>query len=338
MPSFLPLLTMLLPTPERAAVMFALTLAGSVSVSAAPWQKLAPLPESNGGLMGGDVQGAIVVLGGTNWEGGQKNWLKVVHRLDPKTLRWSTLEPLRQPVAYALSGTADGALIVAGGSTGRAIFPGLVRVEKGRVSVRDTFGISVPAVLAAGGIIGDEMVFAGGTDDAANIKGLRRDAFAWNFRTGAQRALPPFPGPGFGIAASAVAGGELLVFGGAAWKDDTQTVVNLAEAHAYSVRSNRWRRLSSFPYPVRGHAAVALDEKHLYIAGGYGGEAGEFLDRAFIYSIAEDRYTPAPPLPYRAGVALVMSGGFVYCIGGEDAMKQRTAAVYRIPVAGLWKP
>jgi N-acetylneuraminic acid mutarotase len=327
------MLTKILPT----AGMFALALSGSIAVAAAPWQKLAPLPESNGGFVVGEVQGAVVVLGGTNWEGGQKNWLKVVHRLDPKTLRWSSLAPLRQPVAYAMSGTADGALIVAGGTMGNAMFPGTVRVEQGAVGVRDTFGIGVPAVLSAGGLIGDELVFAGGTDDAANIKGLRRDAFAWNIRTGAQRALPPYPGRAFGIAASVVAGGELLVFGGAAWKEDTQSVVNLTEAYAYSPRRNAWRRLSPFPYPVRGHAAVALDDQHLYIAGGFGGEAGEFLDRAFVYRIAEDRYTPAPPLPYRAAVGLVISGGFVYCIGGEDQMKQRTAAVYRIAVAELWK-
>lgn len=317
--------------------MLALALVGSVTISAAPWQKLAPLPESNAGFICGEVNGKIFLVGGTNWEGGQKNWLKVVHELDPKTLRWSSLEPLRQPLAYAVAGGHDGALIVAGGTTGSAIFPGMIRIEAGRVGVRETFGISVPSVLAAGGIIGDELVFAGGTDDAANIKGLRRDAYAWNIRTGTQRALPAYPGPGFGIAASVVAHGELMIFAGAAWKDDPLPVVNLTEAYAFSVARNAWRRLRPFPYPVRGLAAVTLDEKHLYLAGGFGGEAGEFLDQAFVYSIDEDRYTPAPPLPYRAFVGLVKSGGFVYCLGGEDAMKHRTAAAYRIAVTELTK-
>ena len=226
---------------------------------------------------------------------------------------------------------------MAGGTTGSAIFPGLVRVEEGRVSIRDTSGITVPAVLSAGGLIGDEFVFAGGTDDAANVKGFRRDAFAWNIRTGGQRALPAYPGPAFGTAGSAVAGDELLVFGGGRWKEETQSVANLTQAFAFSPRRNAWRRLSSLPHPVRGLAAVVLDDKLVYLAGGYAGDPGAFTDRAFVYSIGEDRYTSAPPLPYRAMVGLAKSGGFVYCLGGEDQMKHRTAAVYRIEISELWK-
>ncbi|MBI4624414.1 MAG: hypothetical protein HY736_14515 [Verrucomicrobia bacterium] len=331
------MLTAPYPTIKRAAGMLALALAGTVSTSAAGWQKLAPLPESNGGFVCGDVHGTVFVLGGTNWEGGQKNWLKVVHRLDPETLRWSSLEPLRQPLAYAIAGTTGGVLVVAGGTTGRAPFPGLLRIEDGRVSVRDTFGIAAPAVLSAGGLIGDEFVFAGGTDDAANVKGFRRDAFAWNIRTGRQRALPAYPGPAFGTAGSAVAGDELLVFGGGVWKEETQSVANLTSAYAFSPRRNAWRRLSPLPHPVRGLAAVALDDKHVYLAGGYAGDPGAFTDRAFVYIIGEDRYTPAPPLPYGAMVGLVKSSGFVYCLGGEDQMKHRTAAAYRIELAELWK-
>ena len=44
---------------------------------------------------------------------------------------------------------------------------------------------------------------------------------------------------------------------------------------------------------------------------------------------------PAPPLPYRACVSLVASGDYVYCLGGEDLQKHRSAAVYRVKIAEL---
>lgn len=312
----------------------ALLLAGSVTAAANPWQKLASLPAPNGGLACGDAAGGIVFLGGTNWEAGAtKNWLKTVYQLDPATLRWSSVASLDQPFAYGMDATTGGALVVVGGSTGRAPFPGVIRVENGKLSSLPTGGIGVPAVLSAGGLIGDEIVFVGGTDDAANIQGFGRNTYAWNVRTGGLRTLPPYPGPGFGTAASAVVGGELLVFGGTRWDPATQGVADLAEAYAFSPSRNAWRRLKSFPYALRGHAAVALDDRHVYLGGGY--VNGEFTDKAFIYDVAEDRYTPAPPLPYRAGAHLVRSGDFVYCLGGEDRPKHRSDGAYRAKVAEL---
>lgn len=307
----------------------------SVGLGAAeqPWQELPPLPEPNGGFLCSVVPGGIVVLGGTNWAGGQKNWLTTVHRLDLATLRWSSLEPLPQPLAYALGGVGGSSLIFVGGTTGTAPFQGTVRVAGRKVTSDASHGITIPAVLSAGGQVGDEIICVGGTNDAANVKDFRREAFAWNIQTGQRRTLPPYPGPAFGTAASAVAGDELLVFGGARWDAPTQSVVNLTDAYAFSPRRNAWRRLRPLPSPVRGLAAVPLDAQHLYLAGGYNNDG--FTDEAFIYELAGDRYRPAPRLPHRASVGLVKSGDFVFCLGGEDKMKHRSAAVYRIKVSAL---
>ena len=309
----------------------------SVGLGAAeqPWQQLSPLPEANGGFVSGALPGAIIVVGGTNWTGGQKQWLRTVQRLDLATLRWSSLAPLAQPLAYALGGVDGGGLLFVGGTTGTEAFHGAVRVAGGKITHDSAHGITMPAVLSAGGQVGDELIWVGGTDDAANVKDFRRDAFAWNMLTSERRELRAYPGPAFGTAASAVAGDELFVFGGARWDASTQTVVNLTEAYAFSPRRNTWRRLRSLPSPVRGLAAVTLDAGHVYLGGGYKDGPEGFTDEAFVYDIAEDRYRPATRLPQSASVGLVKSGDFVYCLGGEDKMKHRSAAVYRIKVSAL---
>ena len=319
---------------SNSSKLAALVLAGSVTGHAANWEKLEPLPAPNGGLICGEVGGKIVIIGGTNWETGEKkNWLREVYQLDPATLRWALLASLKQPLAYAVGGNIGAAFVVVGGSTGAAPFAGVVRVENGRVHDQPVGGVPVAAVLSAGGVVGDEIMFSGGTDDAANIKGMGNRTYAWNSRTGALRTLAPAPTVGFGTATSLVVAGQLYVFGGVSWDPKTQAIANLAGVHVYSPASNTWRSLQAMPHPLRGHQAVALDDNLLYIAGGYGPDG--FTDAAFVYDIAGDRYLSAPPLPIPLGTHVLRVGEYVYCFGGEDRIKHRTSAVYRIKVSEL---
>ena len=147
--------------------------------------------------------------------------------------------------------------------------------------------------------------------------------------------MADYPGPAVGLAAAVSVADELFVFGGCRWDGPTQTVINLTDAYAYLPRSNRWRQLAGLPLAVRGHAAVALDDRFIYLAGGYQDSEKGFVDAAFIYDIREDRYAPATRLPYRANVGLVQAGGHVYCLGGEDKLRHRTASCYRIKVEDL---
>ena len=313
-------------------VAFAVNLCG-----AGAWQELPPLPESNGGFVCSDWEGRVLVLGGTNWVDGEKKWLTGVHLFDPVTQRWESLEPLALPLAYALVGSTPSGLLVAGGSTGTEPFKALLRLERGQVIVQDNPILDSPAVVSAGGLVGEELIVVAGTDDTANLAGFRRDAFAWNVRTGEQRVLPPYPGPAMGITCSVVIDDELLVFGGASWDVTTQKVTNLSGAYAFSLGSNSWRNLRAMPLGVRALAAVQLDANRIYLAGGVHNDAEGTTDRAWIYELAEDRYTPALPLPYRAYVGLVLCDGFVYCLGGEDKGRHRTDIVYRVRVSDLVK-
>ena len=295
-----------------------------------PWQSLAPLPEPNAAFAFGRVQRNLVVIGGTNWANGRKNWLRSVHAFDLEKLQWTTLAPLTQPLAYAVAVNRDGGLLAVGGTTGEAPFRGSVLVTPDLTVVEQATGVATPVVLWAGGLAAGRVLFVGGTDSAGHVAGFRRDALAWEPTTGTERPLPPIPGPAFGISTAVAVGDELLVFGGCRPVAGPELVANLAEAWAFSARRNEWRALQPMPQAARGVAAVALGDRYVYLAGGCQNDPVGFTDGACIYDRVADRYYTAPPLPYRAAlVGLVADEDYVYCIAGEPAGQQRTAAVYR---------
>jgi hypothetical protein len=86
--------------------------------------------------------------------------------------------------------------------------------------------------------------------------------------------------------------------------------------------------------PNRGLTAIALDDQHIYLAGGY---TDDFTADAFIYDVKSNTYSKSKALPYAAMVSLVKLDGFVYCLGGEDKKQSRTDKFFRIPVVELLK-
>lgn len=187
-------------------------------------------------------------------------------------------------------------------------------------------------VLTAGGYLGGNYILVGGTDDAANLAGVTRQTHAFELATRTITRRSDFPGKPFAAAASTVARGELFVFGGMNYDPEAKAAVNTNTAYAFSPAKNTWRALKPLAQPNRGLSAVALDETHLYIAGGF---TDNFTAAAVIYDLATDSYRPAKPLPYAAMVGLVKHEGFVYCLGGEDRKQSRTDKFFRIPLGEL---
>ncbi|MDP1586525.1 MAG: kelch repeat-containing protein, partial [Prosthecobacter sp.] len=233
----------------------------------------------------------------------------------PKQKTWKTLDELPEPVAYAVVFQDEQRFGFMGGFNG----------EKTRQSGRNT-------VLAASGVVSGWWIVAGGTDDPANIAGVSRET--WLSGKGDTR-MADYPDKPFAVAASAVAGGELFVFGGMNYDAHTKLPVNTDVAYAFSPKKNTWRPLKRLPQANRGLGSAVLDEGHIYLAGGYAYD--EFTAKAEIYDVRADSYRAAKPLPYAAMVALVKHDGFVYCLGGEDKMKSRSDKFFRIPVAELLK-
>lgn len=321
----------------------------STVAHAADWEKLPPLPAPNGGGICG-VQGSrIVVAGGTNWEGGVKNWLRDVHEFDPATKKWETVKPLEKPAGYAVTFQSrdekgGGLVSFAGGSDGKAALESFVGIDGKQNRFRAVSQLPDELVSCAGGQLGDRDVIVGGTNDAANLAGCVRTVHSLQFQDGnwIVAQLANYPGKPFCTAASAVCGAELFVFGGANWDEKTKDspnagVVNASEAYAFSGITMKWRALRPMPFAARGMAAVALDNERVYLAGGYKSDPEGFTAEAFVYDASADAYSPAKPLPYAASVTLVAHDGFIYCIGGEDMKKHRSDAFFRIKVDALKK-
>lgn len=298
---------------------------------AAGWEKLPPLPKPNGGFTLGAHHGRVVVAGGTNWENGEKAWLNAIHAFDPETKDWTLMRSLSGPIAYAVP-TADGWL---GGSDGRRPVKRRFQHEGESLQARDVPGLPDAVVLSAGGQLGSGIVvLAGGTADAADLKNMVRSAHAVH-PDGRVEPLPDLPGRPFAIAASATIGERLFIFGGAHWDEATQAVQNTAAAFVFDLEARTWKPLPPFPFPVRGLAAAALDDRHIYLAGGYQNDVEGFTDKAFVFDTETGICHPAPPLPYAAMVGLVLCEGQLYCLGGEDLPRSRTDRCYRIPAAAL---
>lgn len=289
------------------------------SFAADGWQRLPAMPEPSGGFVCGEEEGRLVIAGGTNWRDGMKRHLTTRHIFDPVKMAWEAGAALPEPIAYAVSGSASGRLVWAGGTNG----------ERG---VRRVPSMPAEVILSAGGVIGDEIVFVGGTDDVAELAHLTRGAFSLNTKTDAVTKLPEYPGKAFGTAASATIGARLFIFGGVNW---TGEVANSSEAYVLSLAAREWKKLKPLPFAVRGLTAAALNDRLIYLGGGYKNDAEEFTDEAFLYDAQSDTYTPAARLPYRGMVGLVKCGEFLYCFGGEDRKKSRTDQCFRIRIAEL---
>jgi N-acetylneuraminic acid mutarotase len=298
---------------------------------AAEWERIASLPEPNAGFVCGAIGGEIAIIGGTNWEGGTKRWLKAVHVYSPAANMWRTVRPLEAPCAYAGSGVTDAKLVFAGGSSGETTHDRLYTFNANFIATELT--IQRGAVYAAGAVIANELFVAGGAAAQDQLSALSNAAMAIDLRTGQMRELAPVPGPGLGISASAACGGKLYVFGGARWDADAGEARNLSTASVYDPHSDEWRQLPTLPRANRGLTAVALDDHRILIGGGYADEA--FTDEAFLFDTSSPAYVRSIPLPYPAMVALVICGEHLYCLGGEDEKKHRTAACYRIPLSAF---
>ena len=303
-------------------------------VQAAGWEKRAPLPEPAGGFAAGAIQGRIVTLGGVTWRGDTKVWLDRIWSYDPAANTWTDQGRFEAPLGYPVIGYDRDAFWIAGGSSGPASHRALWRIDASR-RPRRVAELDRPFVIAAGARLGESLYVVGGTDDQAQTDHLTNAAYAIDLRSGRTTRLPDYPEAGLITGTAAAARGMVCVFGGARWDAAAKGVVNHATAHAYLPREQRWQALPPLPYPVRGLAAVALDDRFILVAGGYRTAEIGFVTDALRFDAQTKTYAPAPPLPYAAMVTLVADGEWVYCLGGEDRMRHRTDAVYRIRKAEL---
>lgn len=312
---------------KLALLLFTLVVRANFAI--ADWERIAPLPEENGGFACGALGGEIVILGGTNWRDGVKHWLRRIHAYDPAKNRWREIGALDEPLAYAAVGRDAETLWFTGGSSGAATHR-VVRKMGADFAVKREHTLDAGTVLGGGALVGATLYTLGGTDDMNQLARATRALLAVDLRTGKTTRLADYPEPAFMIGAFAACGDRLFAFGGARWDAESNAVANLSAAHAWSPAAQRWEKLPPLPHAIRGITAVTLDDRRIFLAGGYTTDAEGFTDEALIFDVKALRYLPTKPLPIKAMVGLVRNGEWLYCLGGEDRKQHRTDAAFRI--------
>jgi hypothetical protein len=301
----------------------------------AGWEQLPPLPTPNGGFACGVVDKKIVVVGGTNWKEGTKRWLDGIWVFDLKSQKWEAHGKLPHPLAYAVASEWNGDLLIAGGTTGTQPRREVWRIDRSLKLTR-IGELKDDAVLAAGGVVGKDLFLLGGCVDPSKLTGFYGRGVRVKLDRDDISALQPPGSALFALAASAVVGRKLFLFGGVT-PAPTNEIGNLSAAWALDVGKDKWRGLHPCPIAVRGVAAVKLDEHKILIAGGYGGQPEGFTAAAFIYDTKRDAYAKTMDLQIAALLGLARAGDFVYSLGGEDKGRHRTDACLRVKAAELLK-
>ncbi|MBC8120466.1 MAG: hypothetical protein H7Y22_01355 [Gemmatimonadaceae bacterium] len=119
---------------------------------------------------------------------------------------------------------------------------------------------------------------------------------------------------------------KLYVFGG--FVDGALTTTKRSDV--YDSSTNTWRRIADLPELIT-HAAVVVDGQSIYLIGGYvGNSPGVSTSHVWKYSIPNNTWSAAPPLPaIRGAGAAVRLGRNLHYFGGAVRTASQPVGVDR---------
>ena len=129
--------------------------------------------------------------------------------------------------------------------------------------------------------------------------------------------------------AAAVAAREIVTVGGL-----VESGGNTARADAYSIATDRWRRLPDLPVAV-DHAAAASANGRVYVAGGYGGDRSPLKT---VFVLERGAWRALAELPdARGAAAAAVAGGKLYVVGGIDGRGGLARVAFALDLrSGRW--
>lgn len=301
-------------------------LMSTLLVRAVEWEVLPSLPEGSGNFVCGTLRGDLVLLGGIGWQDDVKQWRDTIWQFDTTTTQWREAGRLPWPVAYAAFGETREGVYFAGGSDGQKMH-GTLHFFNQEFELQPVARITAPLCYSGFAIADRKLLVVGGGTDPNDLKTLTNLCYTVNLRDGKTTLLPEYPGGKLLVPGAAAVGEGFYVFGGAAWDAANNRAINTDSAFAYSPGKKKWKAIKSCPFPVRGLASCVLADRYILLGGGY---ADAFTDFAVLYDTETDSYLDTRPLPSKAMANFIKAGDFIYWVGGEHAMRQRSDAVYRI--------
>src|ERR1700682_2676203 len=90
-------------------------LMASVAVSSLTWTDRAPMPLPRAGYMAGELDGKLVVAGGSYWQDGKKHWSARTDYFDPAKNEWQPGAQMPEIMSDAACVAFQGSLYTFGG-------------------------------------------------------------------------------------------------------------------------------------------------------------------------------------------------------------------------------
>ena len=278
------------------------------------------MPRPQAGGAAGFIGGELIVAGGTAWDGETKLWLKEVQIYSPARNDWRPGPALPVALAYGPFVHSSNELEVFGGTDGKKVHRESWKLSASKTAWESTGEAPADVLLGAAARSGGDVFVMGGCPDAADL--TRCSDAVWRRGSGIWHRVSTLPGGPVALSAIAAVGGQIYVFGGCSMPS-AGNVLNHAQAYRYDPRKNTWTALHSLPAANRGLSAVALDDRHIYLLGGYG---TTFSADVLVYDTQADTYGYSASLPVQLmATPFVRDGRTLYGAGGEDRPKGRSA-------------
>ncbi len=319
----------------KTGISLAATCALAAAATGMFWKPRHALPEGVAGGAAGVLHRQIVYAGGTTWREGKKIWLSVSRVYDPERDVWLDGPALPEPVAYGPVITSPHGIEILGGINGEGPSRNVWRLSSPSAHWEQVATLSFPSALAAAALVNGNVHVFGGCPDIVNLANCANTVMTRDGK-GNWHKSSEFPDGAVALAASAVVGEHVYLFGGCQ-ATGPSSIRNLTNVWRYSPANQTWKAMRPLPQAARSISAIALDGGAILLTGGYFATAEEaqqhppeygFSSASWLYYPDRDQYEPAAPMVQGiAGIALVRYGKSVWGMGGEDRARSRSQMV-----------
>lgn len=306
------------------------------------WKALPDFPDGIGVALPytGVSNGALVIAGGTHFEGKGENrkkvWTDSIYVYEKGGSSWKGPFNLKKPLSYGASVNIDQGMLCMGGSDPEKCHTDVYLLEwiDGKIRQTPWPNLPAPCMYIAAALVGDVVYVAGGQQLVDTDKPTQTLRNFWaldlSSETPAWKELEPWPGPGRILPVAASQGGSLYLFSGTDLiesEDGSPGRKYLKDAYRYSPEEKKWTRLADSPRILFAAASPAFDlgESRIAICGGYEGvdtggsekekamRVGLFRD-IFIYNTATDTWSTKGEIPSNQIVTNATKWGSSYVI------------------------
>ncbi|GEM_PF-4200369 len=270
-----------------------------------------------------ECQGSIFLIGSAKGKAGQRFKSPAVNVSRSPVMM---VAPMRVP-RYGFVAAAFGSHILAAGGVSYALPEASEKLASVEIydinSLSWSPGSTLPYPLgwAAGGVVNNRLIVAGGFSDKRENRTLILD-----MGSGVWRAAAPMP-EAVSHAAGAIYKGRLYVFGGIDWKSFHQK-----SCFIYDVSSDSWTKSAQMPDPRTSAAAVTVNDE-IWITGGTRDWGGFERNDIFVFNPATNLYGSTYPMcfPRSDHIASIINGT-VCALGGNAKWSSESANWNFIPV------